>query len=147
MPKRNCLNCGKEFNWMPSQTKGKYCCQDCQITHSLKEKIENGNFSKSNAMTYFKRTKEYVCSECGISEYNNKPIRLQIDHINGDNKDHRQENLRYLCPNCHTQTETWGVRNVSEKGARRLKEAAKLGNMIQRGIVPRGTKLEEFMGA
>jgi hypothetical protein len=53
-----------------------------------------------------------VCQFCGIEEWwNNKPLRLQIDHVNGRRWDNRQENLRYLCPNCHSQTETFGVKN------------------------------------
>jgi 5-methylcytosine-specific restriction endonuclease McrA len=51
---------------------------------------------------------EYKCSMCGISEWMNKPLSLQLDHINGINNDNRLENLRFLCPNCHTQTPTWG---------------------------------------
>lgn len=52
---------------------------------------------------------EEVCSECGNGpEWNSKPLTLQLDHINGDSRDHRLENLRLLCPNCHTQTDTWG---------------------------------------
>ena len=48
-------------------------------------------------------------SECGIGNiYNNKPIRLQLDHINGTHTDNRLNNLRILCPNCHSQTETFG---------------------------------------
>lgn len=55
---------------------------------------------------------ENVCSECGQKPYHNgKPLVLQLDHINGVNNDHRLENLRLLCPNCHTQTPTWGSRN------------------------------------
>ena len=50
----------------------------------------------------------YSCSSCGITEWNNAPISLQLDHINGINNDNRKENLRFLCPNCHSQTKTWG---------------------------------------
>ena len=50
----------------------------------------------------------YKCKECGISEkWNNKPIILHLDHINGINNDNRLENLRFLCPNCHSQTDTY----------------------------------------
>ena len=54
---------------------------------------------------------ENVCSECGITEYNDKPIVLQLDHINGKSKDHTLKNLRLLCPNCHSQTDTWCGKN------------------------------------
>jgi len=51
---------------------------------------------------------EYKCKECGIIDWNNNPLSLQLDHINGKRKDNRLENLRFLCPNCHSQTSTWG---------------------------------------
>lgn len=51
---------------------------------------------------------EYKCACCNLSDtWNNKPLSLQLDHINGINDDNRLENLRFLCPNCHTQTETY----------------------------------------
>jgi hypothetical protein len=53
-----------------------------------------------------------ICN-CGQgSEWQGKPLTLQIDHINGDHRDHRRENLRMLCPNCHTQTETHSGKNL-----------------------------------
>ena len=52
------------------------------------------------------------CDECGLSEWRNKPLSIQIDHRNGVRNDHRLENLRMLCPNCHSQTETFAARNL-----------------------------------
>jgi predicted RNA-binding Zn-ribbon protein involved in translation (DUF1610 family) len=51
---------------------------------------------------------QYKCSECGIIDWNGNPLSLQLDHINGVPNDNRMENLRFLCPNCHSQTKTWG---------------------------------------
>ena len=48
------------------------------------------------------------CVGCGIgSTYNGKPITLELDHVNGNRFDHRLSNLRILCPNCHSQTDTF----------------------------------------
>lgn len=52
---------------------------------------------------------KYECIECGNKgEWNGKPISLHLDHENGVNNDNRLENLRFLCPNCHSQTPTYG---------------------------------------
>ena len=54
----------------------------------------------------------YVCQICGNQgKWLDKPLTLQLDHINGINNDHRIENLRFLCPNCHSQTETFSGKN------------------------------------
>jgi Zn finger protein HypA/HybF involved in hydrogenase expression len=59
---------------------------------------------------------EYKCNECGNEgEWNGKNLKLQLDHINGIRDDHRKENLRFLCPNCHSQTETFAGKNTIKK--------------------------------
>jgi len=54
---------------------------------------------------------EYKCVKCGIDSWCGETIVLDLDHINGDNRDNRLSNLRYLCPNCHSQTDTYKGRN------------------------------------
>ena len=53
---------------------------------------------------------KYVCGACGIAEWQGRALTLHIDHINGRHYDNRLENLRILCPNCHSQTPTYGNR-------------------------------------
>jgi hypothetical protein len=51
------------------------------------------------------------CALCGIGpQWNEAPLVLHVDHINGDPYDCRAENLRFLCPNCHSQTDTYAGR-------------------------------------
>ena len=54
----------------------------------------------------------YICAICKCEPVHcGKALVLQLDHINGKSGDHRLENLRFLCPNCHSQTDTYVSRN------------------------------------
>jgi len=54
---------------------------------------------------------ENKCAICGLCSWQNKPLNMQLDHIDGDSTNHMLENLRLLCPNCHAQTDTYCGKN------------------------------------
>jgi 5-methylcytosine-specific restriction endonuclease McrA len=79
------------------------------------EEIFTENSTYSNEMVKQRIVKDdllkYNCAKCGLDTWQGETIVLDLDHINGNNKDNRLENLRYLCPNCHSQTDTYKGRN------------------------------------
>lgn len=76
---------------------------------------------------------EYKCSDCGNNgTHNDKELVLQIEHKNGISNDHRLSNLTFLCPNCHSQTETYaGKTNKSSKDSTKINK-----NNRQKNICP-----------
>lgn len=60
--------------------------------------------------------KENKCELCGITEWQGKPLVMQLHHIDGDNTNNELSNLQMLCPNCHSQTDNFcGSANKTEK--------------------------------
>lgn len=54
---------------------------------------------------------ENKCYCCGITVQNNNPIKFDLHHIDGNNKNHKLNNLLLICPNCHSQTPTYKGKN------------------------------------
>lgn len=74
---------------------------------------------------HFFNVLEYKCStkDCGITEWKGNHLTLELDHINGIRSDNRKENLRWLCPNCHSQTPTFRGYNKSLTGKKKVSDA------------------------
>lgn len=76
-----------------------------------KDKPHSGGHIRERILKY--GLLPYECEFCGnLGEWLGQELRLQVDHKNGDHNDNRLENLRFLCPNCHAQTDTFGGKNV-----------------------------------
>lgn len=98
----NCINCNKET------TNKKYCSQKCRNEYTKNKIIKDPHKSTNNTLKNILIDKYgNICQECNNSIWNNKPIHLELEHIDGNNKNHNWENLKLLCPNCHSQTKTY----------------------------------------
>ena len=118
--KSKCKNCEIDFSYSPSQKKGIFCSNSCQGDYVNKQKVLSGKASFKAVKKYVLKYWKYECSECNLNKWNGKHLTLQLDHKNGDKKDNRLDNVRWMCPNCHSQTDNWGVKNISVEGRKRL---------------------------
>lgn len=91
------------------------------IPYSIKTKdILNGLHPQFQTYKLLKRLfkeniKEKKCEFCKISKWNDKDAPLELDHIDGNPYNHKLNNLRVLCPNCHAQTSTYRGKNCTKK--------------------------------
>lgn len=117
-----CKHCGTETN-------NTYCNNSCQGYYQSNLKIEafkRGEY-KGKRLLYAKDrwnrrlltdTFGEKCNCCGITEWNGKPINLEVNHIDGMAYNNVLDNLELLCPNCHSQTNTF--RNLGGRKSDRL---------------------------
>lgn len=104
-----------DLNLDHSIFKGKSAIKTTKLNNIKKEDIlkENCKHQRTVLRRYIIKNNliPYKCAICGCTEWQGKTLSLELDHINGINNDNRLENLRFLCPNCHSQTSTYGSRN------------------------------------
>ncbi len=63
--------------------------------------------------------RSHKCENCGLSNWLGKPITLELEHVDGDNQNNVKNNLKLLCPNCHSFTPTWKGKNSLNKKHRK----------------------------
>lgn len=117
----NCIHCGTESIWSHQKTNkycGNQCQQDFQYTQYItewKQGLQDGRKGKLQTSGYIHRyileKQKGKCAGCGIDSWCDKPIKLELDHANGNATDNTEKNLRCLCPNCHSQTPTYKAKN------------------------------------
>jgi len=118
-----CLHCGTENKWSHA-TKNKFCNISCQHSFQHNELISSwkatGKLSKGPVKRYLA---EQVsgCWQCGIKEWNNKSIVLELEHKDGNSENNVEDNLSLLCPNCHSQTDTYKGKNKGNGRHSRMK--------------------------
>ena len=127
-----CKSCSQEFKFFGSQASGQFCSRECSHDYRTRLIMESGQGKKGNALTYLKRFVKYACSACGLSDWQGQKISLQIDHIDGDKHNNTIDNIRWLCPNCHSQTHNWGFRNATEHGKLASREGGRKGKLSQK---------------
>jgi 5-methylcytosine-specific restriction endonuclease McrA len=93
--------------------KGKKLPPKYSLTDYLENKVTIQSYKLKNRLLENNMLKP-VCSNCNNETWMGNPIPLELDHINGINKDNRFENLRLLCPNCHALTPTYRSKNRSK---------------------------------
>jgi hypothetical protein len=115
-----CLFCGAECKVSPKRIH-KYCSIQCHQDHILNVKIDNGTASLRTLKRFLIKTYGNKCSNCGITEWNKKPIVMDLEHIDGDGENNKLNNLCLLCPNCHSQTDTYKGKNRGNGRHNRMK--------------------------
>lgn len=134
-----CMFCNKENKWGSSKF-NKFCPGLCHAQYKweneTKPRIERGectHYSSKTLKKYLIETRGNICSCCKlVNSWCDKPLTLQLDHIDGNSDNNYLTNLRLLCPNCHSQTPNFGSKG---KGSRYKK------------ITKRNTYLQEYKNA
>lgn len=118
--KYTCCGCGSDIPFKGHSYNHKFCSNKCQAEQKHATAMEEKRKLFDKGQLTFRRDIYKIlverfgdqCSVCSITEWNNKPIRLWVDHIDGDASNNKPSNFRLICPNCDSQSDTFGAKNL-----------------------------------
>lgn len=121
-----CITCGKKAKQLiHKRSSYLYCSNQCQQIKQMLKSVENKTASHKTLRRYLLFKYGEKCWNCGITEWNNKKIQFELEHIDGNSMNQELYNLSILCPNCHSQTDTYKSKNRGNgRSSRRKKQSA-----------------------
>lgn len=134
--KNKCLNCKTNLNRNKNYllVKAKYCNIQCQMDFNYNKYIINWKNNKCNGMRGKYQVSSYIrkylflkynskCCKCGWNEVNKTTgkVPLEINHIDGNFRNNKENNLELICPNCHSLTKSYKALNKGNGRKDRLK--------------------------
>lgn len=103
-PLNTCNHCGQ------LSTYEKFCSRTCRSAYN-EHLFRSGMMADRATLRKYLMGQQAGCFDCNLSEWRGKPLPLELDHIDGNASNNSPNNLRMLCPNCHSTTPTWKARN------------------------------------
>jgi hypothetical protein len=97
-----------QYEKLPQETKDK---MNWNKGNYFSTKFEYGGTGNHKKVLITERG--HKCEDCGLTEWKSNPIPLELEHMDGDNKNNIRKNLKLLCCNCHALTPTWRGRNIN----------------------------------
>ena len=104
-----CVVCGQKIE--AGTTWSNKCHQARYYKLRLDNWNETGKIGRGALRKYLLYKQHEKCLHCGIDKWNEKPITLEIEHIDGNADNNAEKNVCLLCPNCHSQTPTYKAKN------------------------------------
>lgn len=122
-----CPSCGNKH-------RNKLLCSSCQVPTPFE------NLSISTLRKLVIAEQNNSCNGCGLDVWLGRPMTLELDHKDGNRENNVRENLEALCPNCHSQTDTWRGRNKSRKRAsdEQIAQAIKTTPSLYKALISLG---------